>query len=115
MAEHRRYLPIAAYRTHILYLLEMSRTLIIIGYTGRFIRFFLSWNQKCLLEIGCGKSTQYLLEGGWTHNGKLICMSEPRRTATVQLAQSIADETDVLLGKNKLVNGYVLTMFIQVV
>ncbi|CAF1620772.1 unnamed protein product, partial [Adineta ricciae] len=48
------------------------------------------------------KSTQipqYLLEGGWTRNGKLICMTEPRRIATVQLAQRIADEKDVILGK----------------
>ena len=39
------------------------------------------------------------MEGGWTRNGKLVCMTEPRRIATVQLAQRIADETDVLLGK----------------
>lgn len=52
--------------------------------------------------IGSGKSTQipqYLLEGGWTRNGKLVCMTEPRRIATIQLAQRIADETDVILGK----------------
>jgi len=52
--------------------------------------------------IGSGKSTQipqYLLEGGWTRNGKLVCMTEPRRIAAVQLAQRIADETDVILGK----------------
>ncbi len=52
--------------------------------------------------VGSGKSTQipqYLLEGGWTRNGKLVCMTEPRRIATVQIAQRIADETDVILGK----------------
>ncbi|CAF0716373.1 unnamed protein product [Adineta steineri] len=84
ITQHRRHLPIANYRTHILYLLEKYRTLIIIGQTGS------------------GKSTQipqYLLEGGWTRNGKLVCMTEPRRIATVQLAQRIADERDVLLGK----------------
>lgn len=84
IAQHRRHLPIAAYRTQILYLLEKYRTLIIIG------------------ETGSGKSTQipqYLLEGGWNRNGKLICMTEPRRIATIQLAQRIADEKDVLLGK----------------
>ncbi|CAF0966759.1 unnamed protein product [Rotaria sordida] len=84
IAQHRRHLPIAAYRTHILYLLEKYRTLIIVG------------------ETGSGKSTQipqYLLESGWTRNGKLICMTEPRRLATIQLAQRIADEKDVLLGK----------------
>ncbi|CAF1574248.1 unnamed protein product, partial [Adineta ricciae] len=77
ISQHRRNLPIANYRTHILYLLEKYRTIIIIGQTGS------------------GKSTQipqYLLEGGWTRNGKLICMTEPRRIATVQLAQRIADE-----------------------
>lgn len=36
IAQHRRHLPIAAYRTHILYLLEKYRTLIIVGQTGLF-------------------------------------------------------------------------------
>ena len=36
IAQHRRNLPIAAYRTHILYLLEKYRTIIIIGQTGNF-------------------------------------------------------------------------------
>ena len=36
IAQHRRHLPIAAYRTHILYLLEKYRTLIIVGQTGSF-------------------------------------------------------------------------------
>ena len=39
------------------------------------------------------------MEGGWTRNGKLICMTETRQIATVQLAQRIADETEVILGK----------------
>ena len=34
IAQHRRHLPIANYRTQILYLLEKYRTLIIIGQTG---------------------------------------------------------------------------------
>ncbi|CAF4363353.1 unnamed protein product [Adineta steineri] len=34
ITQHRRHLPIANYRTHILYLLEKYRTLIIIGQTG---------------------------------------------------------------------------------
>jgi ATP-dependent RNA helicase DDX35 len=34
IAQHRRHLPIAAYRTQMLYLLEKYRTLIIIGQTG---------------------------------------------------------------------------------
>jgi ATP-dependent RNA helicase DDX35 len=34
IAQHRRRLPIAAYRTQMLYLLEKYRTLIIIGQTG---------------------------------------------------------------------------------
>ena len=35
IAQHRRHLPIAGYRTHILYLLEKYRTLIIVGQTGK--------------------------------------------------------------------------------
>jgi ATP-dependent RNA helicase DDX35 len=42
IAQHRRHLPIAAYRTHILYLLEKYRTLIIIGQTGKFLFFLIS-------------------------------------------------------------------------
>ncbi len=42
IAQHRRHLPIASYRTHILYLLEKYRTLIIIGQTGQFLFLFLS-------------------------------------------------------------------------
>jgi ATP-dependent RNA helicase DDX35 len=34
ISQHRRHLPIAAYRIDILYLLEKYRTLIIIGQTG---------------------------------------------------------------------------------
>jgi ATP-dependent RNA helicase DDX35 len=41
IAQHRRHLPIAAYRTHILYLLEKYRTLIIIGSTGKSLSFSL--------------------------------------------------------------------------
>jgi ATP-dependent RNA helicase DDX35 len=37
ITQHRRHLPIAAYRTHILYLLEKYRTVIIVGQTGRFL------------------------------------------------------------------------------
>ena len=37
IAQHRRHLPIAAYRTQILYLLEKYRTLIIVGQTGDFL------------------------------------------------------------------------------
>ncbi len=40
IAQHRRHLPIAAYRTPILYLLEKYRTLIIIGQTGQFLLHF---------------------------------------------------------------------------
>lgn len=39
IAQHRRHLPIAGYRTHILYLLEKYRTLIIVGQTGSFLFF----------------------------------------------------------------------------
>lgn len=34
ISQHRRHLPIAGYRSHILYLLEKYRTIIVVGQTG---------------------------------------------------------------------------------
>ncbi|KFD60739.1 hypothetical protein M514_10096 [Trichuris suis] len=77
------------YRNAILYLLEKYQTLVLLG------------------ETGCGKSTQvpqYLLEAGWTHQGK-ICVSEPRRVAAVTLASRVAEERGTMFGQEV---GYVV-------
>nr|XP_039250011.1 probable ATP-dependent RNA helicase DHX35 [Styela clava] len=80
----RKRLPIHNYRSHIIYLLENNRTLIIVG------------------ETGCGKSTQipqYLVESGWaTSENQKIAITEPRRVAAVSLASRVADERVGTLG-----------------
>lgn len=42
---------------------------------------------------------QYLTEAGWTSNGKIIGITQPRRVAAVSVAQRVAEEMGVLLGK----------------
>ncbi|VDN30794.1 unnamed protein product [Gongylonema pulchrum] len=66
--QQRSRLPIFKYRSHILYLLEKFRAVIVIG------------------ETGCGKSTQlpqYLMEAGWSSDGRKIGVTQPRRIAAV--------------------------------
>uniref|UniRef100_A0A0N5AN95 RNA helicase n=1 Tax=Syphacia muris TaxID=451379 RepID=A0A0N5AN95_9BILA len=75
--QQRARLPIFKHRCQILYLLEKFRTVVIIG------------------ETGCGKSTQipqYLLESGWTADGRRIGVTQPRRIAAITLAKRVADE-----------------------
>ncbi|XP_076311374.1 putative ATP-dependent RNA helicase DHX35 isoform X6 [Tachypleus tridentatus] len=71
--QQRQQLPIFQYRNHLLYLLECFQTLVIVG------------------ETSCGKSTQvpqYLLEAGWSSNGKQIGVTEPRRlSATTYMTE----------------------------
>ncbi|XP_001605302.1 probable ATP-dependent RNA helicase DHX35 [Nasonia vitripennis] len=79
----RKRLPIYKVRSHIIYLLEKFQTLVLVG------------------ETGCGKSTQipqYLVEAGWTANGKIVGITEPRRVAATSLASRVADERNCILG-----------------
>uniref|UniRef100_A0ABD2VZY6 RNA helicase n=1 Tax=Trichogramma kaykai TaxID=54128 RepID=A0ABD2VZY6_9HYME len=79
----RKRLPIFKVKNHILYLLEKYQTLVLVG------------------ETGCGKSTQvpqYLLEAGWSADGKIIGITEPRRVAATSLASRVADERNCILG-----------------
>ena len=79
----RQRLPTFKYKSHIIYLLEKYQTLVLIG------------------ETGCGKSTQlpqYLVEAGWCTDGKMICITEPRRVAATSLANRVADERNCVLG-----------------
>ncbi|CAI4583186.1 AIF_collapsed_G0031590.mRNA.1.CDS.1 [Saccharomyces cerevisiae] len=54
-------------------------------------------------ETGSGKTTQlpqYLVEDGFTDQGKLqIAITQPRRVAATSVAARVADEMNVVLGK----------------
>ncbi|XP_033107107.1 probable ATP-dependent RNA helicase DHX35, partial [Anneissia japonica] len=66
--QQRQKLPVFKHRNHILYLVETYQTVVIVG------------------ETGCGKSTQipqYLAESGWTENGYVVGITQPRRVAAV--------------------------------
>ncbi|XP_040186377.1 probable ATP-dependent RNA helicase DHX35 [Rana temporaria] len=81
--QQRQKLPVFKLRNHILYLLENYQTVVIIG------------------ETGCGKSTQipqYLAEAGWTAEGKVVGVTQPRRVAAVSVAGRVAEERGALLG-----------------
>ncbi|KAG8039035.1 hypothetical protein G9C98_003342, partial [Cotesia typhae] len=40
----------------------------------------------------------YLVEAGWCTDGKVICITEPRRVAATSLANRVADERGCILG-----------------
>uniref|UniRef100_A0A670K878 RNA helicase n=1 Tax=Podarcis muralis TaxID=64176 RepID=A0A670K878_PODMU len=81
--QQRQKLPVFKLRNHILYLVENYQTLVIVG------------------ETGCGKSTQipqYLTEAGWTAEGRVVGVTQPRRVACVSIAGRVAEERGALLG-----------------
>ncbi|XP_061429357.1 probable ATP-dependent RNA helicase DHX35 [Lethenteron reissneri] len=81
--QQRQRLPIFMHRNHILYLVEKYRTVVIVG------------------ETGCGKSTQipqYLAEAGWTAEGHVVAITQPRRVAATTVAARVAEERGALLG-----------------
>ncbi|ERF74662.1 ATP-dependent RNA helicase DHX35 [Endocarpon pusillum Z07020] len=70
-------LPIARHRESLLYAVEQFPVLIVIGQTGS------------------GKTTQlpqFLEEAGWSGNGKVIGVTQPRRVAAVTVATRVAEE-----------------------
>jgi len=80
----RKQLPIYKSYKQILYALETSRVVIIVG------------------ETGSGKSTQlpqYLMEHGWSSPSQMICVTEPRRIATINLAKRICEESSTIIGQ----------------
>ncbi|XP_064420527.1 probable ATP-dependent RNA helicase DHX35 [Latimeria chalumnae] len=81
--QQRQKLPVFKLRNHILYLIENYQTVVIVG------------------ETGCGKSTQipqYLAEAGWTAEGKVVGVTQPRRVAAVSVAGRVAEERGAVLG-----------------
>lgn len=83
--ETRRLLPVYSYRDELLEAIRAHQTLIVVG------------------ETGSGKTTQlpqYLLEDGYTEGGKFqIAVTQPRRVAATAVATRVADEMNVVLGK----------------
>ncbi|CAG7729660.1 unnamed protein product, partial [Allacma fusca] len=83
LLQQRQRLPVAKYREDVLYLLETHQVVVLVG------------------ETGSGKSTQipqFLVEAGWTSDGKIIGITQPRRVAATSLASRVADESGSILG-----------------
>ncbi|QHS75911.1 DEAH-box RNA-dependent ATPase PRP2 [Saccharomyces paradoxus] len=83
--EARKLLPVHQYKDELLREIKKHQVLIIMG------------------ETGSGKTTQlpqYLVEDGYTDQGKLqIAITQPRRVAATSVAARVADEMNVVLGK----------------
>ena len=64
----------------------------------------LSKNQTLILvgETGSGKTTQipqFVVEAGYTNDGKMCVCTQPRRVAAMSVARRVADEMDVNIGE----------------
>lgn len=81
--ETRRSLPVFAYREELLQAVEDYQTIIIVG------------------ETGSGKTTQipqYLVEAGFTKDGKKIGCTQPRRVAAMSVAARVSEEMSTKIG-----------------
>ncbi|CAI1693684.1 hypothetical protein SEUBUCD646_0N03250 [Saccharomyces eubayanus] len=83
--ETRKLLPVYQYKDELLKEIEKHQVLIIMG------------------ETGSGKTTQlpqYLVDDGYTKQGEFqIAITQPRRVAATSVAARVADEMNVVLGK----------------
>ncbi|XP_065064224.1 probable ATP-dependent RNA helicase DHX35 [Rhopilema esculentum] len=83
--KQRQELPVFKYRNHILYLIEKFQTVVLVG------------------ETGSGKTTQvpqYLHEAGWTKDGKIVGVTQPRRVAATKVTERVAEEMGVFVGED---------------
>ncbi|PAN25371.1 hypothetical protein PAHAL_4G296300 [Panicum hallii] len=82
--EQRKSLPIASVEKRLVDEVRKNDTLIIVG------------------ETGSGKTTQlpqFLYDGGFCQDGKVIGITQPRRVAAVTVAKRVAEECNDQLGK----------------
>lgn len=83
--EMRKLLPVYKYRKDLLDAIRENQILIVVS------------------ETGSGKTTQlpqFLFEDGYTKNGKFqIAVTQPRRVAATAVSARVAEEMDVVLGK----------------
>ncbi|SCU93028.1 LAFA_0F14312g1_1 [Lachancea sp. 'fantastica'] len=81
----RKSLPVYRFREPLLDAIRANQVLIVVG------------------ETGSGKTTQlpqYLVEEGFTQDGKFqIACTQPRRVAATSVATRVADEMNVILGR----------------
>ncbi|PGH15821.1 hypothetical protein AJ79_02202 [Helicocarpus griseus UAMH5409] len=78
-------LPIARHRQSLLYLIETYPVTIVVGQTGS------------------GKTTQlpqYLDQAGWSSDGKIIAVTQPRRVAATTVATRVAEEMRCKVGED---------------
>lgn len=83
--ETRKSLPVYRFRRELLQSVKENQVLIVVG------------------ETGSGKTTQlpqYLVEDGFTQGGKFqVACTQPRRVAATSVAARVADEMNVILGR----------------
>jgi len=84
LSANRTLLPVFAVREALLQVIRENQVVVIVG------------------ETGSGKTTQltqYLVEDGYCVHGKIVACTQPRRVAAVSVAQRVADEMQVPLGR----------------
>eukprot|EP01134_Creolimax_fragrantissima_P005064 CFRG5064T1 len=82
IVQQRESLPIFSLRDELLQAIDENQLLIVIG------------------ETGSGKTTQitqYIMEAGYTTNGKIAC-TQPRRVAAMSVAKRVSEEVGCRLG-----------------
>lgn len=81
--QKRRTLPAYQSRARLLELLKEKQVVVLEG------------------ETGSGKTTQvpqFLVDGGYVDNERMVCCTQPRRVAAMSVAKRVSEEMDVKLG-----------------